>query len=112
MKLYSCKVRLHGEVKDEVLKSDVTAAEIRVLRHVHGGDDAVVDIAENGACDRNEVQERDRLAKRYGEKTVAELFGAPTVEISTELPTDVSELPPEPVVERKRKPHAIDTLTE
>lgn len=87
MKLYKCKVRIHGEVKDEVRKKDVTGAEIRVLRKLHG-DDAVLEVTETGKIVRTEQDERDRLSQAYGEKVVAELFGMPKAEIKDDIETD------------------------
>ncbi len=47
MKLYTCKLRLAGNVVNEVQKAEVTAAEIEIFRFLHGGD-AVLDIKEVG----------------------------------------------------------------
>ena len=38
MQLYSCRVRLKGSLLNVVNKENVTAAEIRVLDHIHVGD--------------------------------------------------------------------------
>lgn len=85
MKLYDCKVRLHANPQDEVRRRKVTAAEIRVLRQMHG-DDAVVEIKETGeATARSVEQERDRLARLYTEPVVTKLFGAPVVKVDTDL---------------------------
>lgn len=95
MKLYNCKVRLHGDVRDEVRRRDVTAGEIRVLQQIHG-DDAVLEITPTGAeamsllpmkeTDfRTEEEERDRLAHLYGEAATAKLFGAAPVAVGAEL---------------------------
>jgi hypothetical protein len=100
MKLYSCKVRLHGDVRDEVRKDNVTQAEITVLRRIHG-DDAVLEIRSAGATDRNEAAERDRLNAAYGEGTVNKIFGMPVVRITDEV--SISE-DVEDVVELATKP--------
>lgn len=120
MKLYRAKVRLHGSPLDEVQKINLTAAEIRILKHVHG-DDAVVDTKEQGngeehtegvilqsSVDRAADVERDRLEQVYGEKTVSEVFGAPVARIED----DVSGRPLDadlPVVRRTQPPNAITT---
>jgi hypothetical protein len=101
MKLYSCKVRLHGDVRDEVRKDNVTQAEITVLRRIHG-EDAVLEIRTAGATDRNEAAERDRLNAAYGEGTVNKIFGMPVVRITDEVSIseeveDVEELATKPV---------------
>jgi len=51
MQLYNCKVRLHGSLYNEVRKDNITAAEIAVLKIIHGqegGIDAVTDIEHTG----------------------------------------------------------------
>ena len=115
MKLYSCKVRLHGDVRDEVRKDNVTQAEITVLRRIHG-DDAVLEIRSAGATDRNEAEERDRLNQFYGEGTINRIFGAPIVRITDEvsiseevddveaLATQTAELPVVKRTQRGRPP--------
>ena len=65
MRLYSCKVRLGGSLYNEVLKSEVTAAEIHILRALHGND-AVIDVKEIGKNKISQPEERDRLTLEYG----------------------------------------------
>ncbi len=95
MKLYNCKVRLHGDVRDECRKRDVTAGEIRILQQIHG-DDAVIEIQPTGAEAmsalpsndggfRAEAEERDRLERLYGEAAVMKLFGKAQVAVGAEL---------------------------
>jgi hypothetical protein len=87
MKLYDCKVRLQGSLYNEVPKPGVTAAEIYLLRHIHGND-AVADITEAGKNTATQSQERERLIEVYGEglrgqqinktspsQALAEIFG-------------------------------------
>lgn len=88
MKLHTCKVRLQGEVKDEVLKINATAAEIRVLQSIHG-DDAVLDIKPTGEADRSEAEERKRLMAIYGQRTVEEMFGVKVATVTGELPDEM-----------------------
>lgn len=64
MKLFSCKLRLAGAVTNEVQKTEVTAAEIEVLREIHGAD-AVLDIKSVGENTSNSAQERARLKRLY-----------------------------------------------
>lgn len=67
MKLYDCTVLLHGEILNQVRKSMVTAAEIRILRGIHvGNNDAVTDITLVGETNRTDSAERRRLANAYG----------------------------------------------
>ena len=79
MQLYDCKVRLGGNLYNEVFKRGVTAAEIMVLRVIHGGAvddlDCLVDVKvskdEQGhklpVIDRDDNEERERLTFLYGE---------------------------------------------
>lgn len=79
--LFDCKVKLANSNDNEVRRVFVTAAEIIVLRDIHG-QDSVVDIAgvDQVAVDsddaRPEGKERERLAGRYGGERIAKLFGA------------------------------------
>lgn len=90
MQIYSCKVRLSGSLYHEVIKPDVTAAEIAILRHIHGFVDpetgnvdpsSVVDVKASGNVDRSDAEERDRLAAIYNpalkrfDSSVAKFFG-------------------------------------
>jgi hypothetical protein len=105
MKLYSCKVRLHGSVADEVRKSEVTSAEISVLQDIHG-DDAVLDVAELATKALNTIQnhprfgkprteddERDRLEQTYGAARIAKVFGPRTRKMSADLSVDIEPVP-------------------
>ncbi len=119
MKLYTAKIRLHGSPMDEVIKSCLTPAEIKILHHIHGGD-AIIDVAEMKAAkteggaempitvERTAAEERDRLEYRYGEKIVGAVFGPPVERIENDIdgrPMD-EQLP---VVHRTQPPNAIKT---
>lgn len=79
--LFDCKVKLAGSNDNEVRREKVTAAEIIVLRDIHG-EDSVVEIvgrdpvAADSPEARTESKERDKLAQMYGADRVANLFGA------------------------------------
>ncbi len=60
MRLYDCKVLLAGSRENEVRKSDVTAAEIMILRALHG-EDSVTDIRPKEMDKRSHGPERARL---------------------------------------------------
>ena len=84
MRFYSAKVRLAGNPYHEVLKTDLSAPEIIVLRHVHG-EDAVLDIRQTGERQVDHIEERKRLEREYTSFTdddgntrsiVPTLFGA------------------------------------
>ncbi len=80
VKLHTCKVRLAGQVQDQVEKTAVTAAEMHVLRVIHG-EDAITDIVETGDVDRSEAMERDRLEFIYSEDLIRRVFGATVARI-------------------------------
>src|SRR5690242_12341845 len=64
MRLYDCKVRLAGSRENEVRKTDVTAAEIMVLRAFHGVD-SVEGITPKEMDRRSHADERKRLFMLY-----------------------------------------------
>lgn len=90
MHIYNATIRLNGKLDNEVLKSNLTAPEVLLLRKIHG-DDAVVKVEDNGFWDdhfatstirhddgeeetiENEYDddvEKSRLARIYGEAIV------------------------------------------
>lgn len=118
MKLFDCKVRIMGEVKDEVVRTNVTNAEIQILRSIHG-DDGVVNIEPVAAeattpyvddeglwklRPRTEADERRRLEQFYGEITVSRLFGVARPSITDE-PASLGDvvIPLEPPVRAEPK---------
>ena len=68
MNIYDATIRLCGDTAHEVNKAGLTAAEIMVLRRIHGLD-AVVRIVpvppSPDALVRSNREERDRLRKLY-----------------------------------------------
>lgn len=75
MQLYSAKVRLKGDLYNEVSKTALSAAEILLLQHIHGAD-SVVGITPTGDDpDRMISAERDRLSITYP-KYVDKVFPA------------------------------------
>lgn len=65
MRQFACKVRLGGSLYNEVPKGEVTAAEIIVLRAIHGKE-GVIDIKEVEPVKRTSEEERARLISSYG----------------------------------------------
>ncbi len=63
-KLYSCKLRLNGSVLNEVPKDEVTAAEIEMLRGLHGSD-AIVNTKGAGSVERSDADERARVYSMF-----------------------------------------------
>lgn len=97
MHLYNCKVRLSGSLYNEVPKTGITAAEIIVLRVIHG-DDAVADITPAGEEKKSSAQLRGELALMYGKalrgieeiRTINGIFG-----VAGELPEHLPGFAPE-----------------
>lgn len=86
MQFYSAKIRLSGSLNNEVRREDLTAAEIGVLRQIHG-ETAVTEVkATEGSSDRSDAGERTRLVGIYGEKTVKEVLGTSVHALPKELP--------------------------
>lgn len=116
MQLYSATVRLNGSLFNEVVRHDLTAAEIIVLQKLHGGDairnvvsNATIDIKDHagksigkrdGHADRTDEAERERLKDFYGPgvsrienvKTLDAIFGPPGVALPSYVP-GVENLP-------------------
>lgn len=61
----SCQIALNGDITFTVVKPDVTVAEIALLRAIHGAD-AVRNIEPTFMDKRPHAEERDRLAREYG----------------------------------------------
>lgn len=64
LQLANCLVALGGDAGNTVPKYGVTAAEIAVLRVIHG-DDAIADIEPTGSVERSHKAERSRLVDAY-----------------------------------------------
>lgn len=65
MQTANVMLAIGGDAKNTVPKYGVTAAEVAVLRYIHG-DDAVFDIEVTGSVDRTHRQEIGRLTEVYG----------------------------------------------
>ena len=104
MEIYDCKVLLGGSRTNEVRKFGLPAAEIIMLRHIHG-EDMVVEIVHAGTSDITDAQVRDMLALSYGPGDVEiskagpailkEVFGPAGVKLPSSI--DEVEHAPSPV---------------
>jgi len=94
MKIYKATVRLSGSNDNEVPKIGLTAAEIIILRRLHGGDDAVIRVVETSKDQRSHAAERERLKRLYGDEIVGKIFPGDYSDLPTELPKSA------PVVEQ------------
>lgn len=74
--LLVCDVALAGDIRNVVhrgVDDPVTYPERLVLEFLHGPS-TVTDIREVGFVERDEAEERNRLARIYGAKTIQQLF--------------------------------------
>ena len=93
MQRCNCDVRLGGDIGNTVPRVGVSPAEIVILRHQHGGDDAVINIQPTGMDKMPHAQERDRLKMFYGDEVVNAVFPGSY----SKLPVTLKEImPPEP----------------
>lgn len=96
MKLYTAKVRIGGSRDHEVVKHNLTGAEMALLEALHvspQGHPVIVDIKHTGDVNRTDAKERARLASEYsrgelvedrGAKLINGLFGLPGVPLPQE----------------------------
>lgn len=86
MQLYSAKIRLGGSLQNEVRRNGLTAAEIGVLRKIHG-EQFIVEIESEGLVSQNtDAQERARLTSAYGPKVVDEVLGTSVHALPKDVP--------------------------
>lgn len=88
MEIYDCKILVGGSRNNEVRKKSVTAAEVVMLRHLHG-EDSIIDVVHVGSSDISMSKVREILALTYGPGDVdttragpailKEVFGPPGV---------------------------------
>ncbi len=131
MKTYDCKVNLNGSRNNAVRKRGVTAAEIAILREIHGkspnGAAPITDIKPAGEVKRTDTVERARLASRYsfgemkGPKLVKEVLGVDGVPLPQYVPgvdepveveaeeTQAAEVAPTPKPKRTRVAPKVET---
>lgn len=101
MQTYKVKVRLAGAVTNEVVKENVTAAEVFILRAMHG-EDAVSVIEKQKMDKRSHAEERRRLHSIYANpehnmpdavkkkvEMIRGLFGHDTMDLPVKLPDEV-----------------------
>jgi len=112
MNLYDALVRPAGQLTHEVPKFSLTAAEVILLRSIHG-DDGVVQLRRSKSQGSiHDVTERERLKAVYGEKAFARVFGStfgsqlpqevPPDWMAGAVPAAEPDLPPETVAAPER----------
>lgn len=90
MQIFSGKIRPSGDINTEIVRKDITAAEVMVLREIHG-QDAVVSLEMKSSDKRDHAYEYERLVRKYsrsddGRKALSSLFGSPQ---NPQLPTSL-----------------------
>lgn len=73
MEIYKAEICLGGLLTNTVIREDLTAAEIIILRRTHG-DDAVKAIRRIDSQGREYQKEYDRLVRKYGRRKVEDAF--------------------------------------
>ena len=89
MEVYNCKVLVGGSRDCEVRKQAIVAAEITMLRHIHG-DDSILEIVHVGTTKIPNAQVREMLALTYAEgkadaPRMREVFGPPGAPLPIEI---------------------------
>lgn len=64
MDIYAGKIRLGGDMRNEVRREGLTAPEVILLQRIHGND-SVMELEKTGAEKRNHQEERGRLYTAY-----------------------------------------------
>lgn len=75
MQIYDVSVRPGGYMGTDVPKKNVSAAEILVLRHIHGEDSVINIKPRKMAKGHSHAEFRAALAAKYGETLIATVFG-------------------------------------
>lgn len=87
------EIRLAGSLENTVRK-EVSAPEIAIIKALHGHD-AVVNIKKSRTASVEQVVERARLEKKYGEEAIARFFPGVTAKLPTTLAEVGVEVPEE-----------------
>ena len=78
MRTYDCKVNLGGEQANQVEMKGITAAEIMLLRSIHGsgGVEPIEAVVDRKMVKTDAQELRDRLIETYGFPAFASVFGS------------------------------------
>lgn len=105
MQIFSGTVRLGGSRDNEVFIPDMSAAEVVLLRHLHGSDEGVAHLKLIGDEPRTDADERERLTLKYvthvkSRATFEGVFG----NAYQALPAALPEFPAQPAKAPRAKP--------
>lgn len=89
MKIFSGKMRLSGDANYEIPLVSIPAAEVHILRRLHG-DDSVVILREEGEDARSDRHWRAYLQRKFSPAAVEKFFGETHVPLPATLPDDVA----------------------
>lgn len=84
MQLYQAEVRLGGSMTNTVIKKELSAAEVIVLRNIHGAE-SVMAIKATGSEGREYDKEYQRLCNIYGVRKVQQCFPGAQPELPDKL---------------------------
>ena len=87
-----CVVRLSGDIAFSVHKEDLTVAEVALLRVMHGGDDAVVDIIPTHKDRLSTIQHKRALLAKYKDGTGADLIEKLFPGLAPTLPVSLADI--------------------
>ncbi len=93
-------LRLSGDLLNTIRKTNVSPAEIVVLRFIHGGPDSVVDIQPTIMDKMPHQQERARLVEIYGGDVIERIFPGQFAK----LPVSLRDV--EPIMEEADEPES------
>lgn len=93
MDIYRGKVRLAGDMRNEVRRDDMTAPEVILLKRIHG-EDALTELEKIGSTKANHQEERQRLYVKYPtainvdakRHLIEELFGPNHADLPVSVP--------------------------
>lgn len=95
----------HTVFRGVIPGTEMTAAEIVVLRHIHG-DDCLSGVESLGDANIDHRKERARLAAKYGDKVIETLFGPAAA--ASRLPEQVDINPADNMVDAEDVPENLD----
>lgn len=107
MQRVNCEVRLSGDVGNTVLKTGVSPAEIVILRDLHHGPEAVINIQPTHMDKVQHRVERSRLANIYGHHVVDRIFPG---EFS-QLPVSLKDIALPTEAEEGEEGEEVETVT-
>ncbi len=112
MQLYKAEIFLGGSRNNSVVKTNLSAAEVLVLRSIHGAD-SVTGVEPFGKGKRHMGAEFERLASFYGPKRMTACFPGVQPQLPETLPeVGVSPDEPEKKIAGGRAPRARASATE